>query len=63
MEPIDKGKELVLTYVPGQGTIVEVNSVAKGTLPGKATSDAILATWVGPKPGPGDDFKKEVLGK
>ena len=63
MAAIDKGKELVLTYVPGQGTIVEVNGVAKGTLPGKATSDAILATCIGPKPGPGDDFKKAVLGK
>jgi len=63
MEPIDKGKQLVFTYVPGSGTIVEVNGVAKGTLPGKATADAILATWIGPKPGPGNDFKKEVLGK
>jgi hypothetical protein len=63
MEPIDKGKQLVFTYVPGSGTIVEVNGVAKGTLPGKATADAILATWIGPKPGPGDDFKKGVLGK
>ena len=32
----------------------------KGTVPGKPTSDAILATWIGPKPGPGDDFKKAV---
>jgi len=63
MEPIDKGKQLVFTYVPGSGTIVEVNGVAKGTLPGKATADAILATWIGPKPGPGNDFKKDVLGK
>ena len=63
MEPIDKGKQLVFTYVPGTGTIVEVNGVAKGTLPGKATADAIVATWIGPKPGPGDDFKKDVLGK
>ena len=63
MEPIDKGKQLVFTYVPGGGTIVEVNGVAKGTLPGKATADAIVATWIGPKPGPGDDFKKDVLGK
>lgn len=63
MEPIDKGKQLVFTYVPGSGTIVEVNGVAKGTLPGKATADAIVATWIGPKPGPGDDFKKDVLGK
>src|SRR5262249_3272524 len=63
MEAIDSGKELVLTYVPGSGTIIEVNGVAKGTLPGKATADAILATWIGPKPGPGEGFKKEVLGK
>ena len=24
--------------------------------------DAILATWIGPKPGPGEDFKKSLLG-
>jgi len=63
MEPIPKGNRLVLTYVPGQGTTVEVNGKAKGTLPGKATADAILATWIGPKPGPGEDFKNAVLGK
>src|SRR6266498_75566 len=63
MEPIPKGNRLVLTYVPGTGTTVEVNGKAKGTLIGKATSDAILATWIGPKPGPGEDFKKAVLGK
>jgi hypothetical protein len=62
MEPIPKGKTLILTYLPGQGTTVEVNGKVKGTLPGKATADAILATWIGPKPGPGEDFKKAVLG-
>ena len=62
MEAIDKGKELVITYVPGEGSHVEVNGKAKGTLPGAATADAILATWIGPKPGPGEDFKKAVLG-
>src|SRR3954453_4964611 len=62
MEPIPKGHELVLTYVPGTGTTVEVNGKSKGTLPGKATADAILGTWIGPDPGPGQDFKKAVLG-
>ena len=62
MDGVDKGKRLVLTYVPGQGTTVEVAGKNKGTLPGKATADAILATWIGPKPGPGEDFKKAVLG-
>lgn len=62
MEPIPKGHELVLTYVPGTGTTVEVNGKVKGTLPGKATADAVVATWIGPDPGPGQDFKKAVLG-
>ncbi|MDP9362053.1 MAG: chalcone isomerase family protein [Acidobacteriota bacterium] len=63
MEPIPKGNRLVLTYVPGTGTIVEVNGKMKGTLPGKATADAIVFTWIGPKPAMGDDFKNAVLGK
>jgi hypothetical protein len=63
MEAIPKGNRLVLTYVPGTGTTVEVNGKNKGTLPGKATADAILATWLGPKPAPGEDFKNAVLGK
>ena len=63
MEPIPSGNRLVLTYIPGTGTAVEVNGKAKGTLPGKATSDAIVATWIGPDPAPGADFKSAVLGK
>ena len=63
MEDIPKGMTMTLTYVPGQGTAVEVNNKPKGTLPGKATADAILATWIGPKPDPGEDFKKGVLGQ
>ena len=62
MEPIPKGNELTLTYTPGKGTEVQVNGKTKGTLEGKATSDAILGTWIGPDPGPGADFKKGVLG-
>lgn len=62
MEPIKKGNQIVLTYVPGEGTQVEVNGKTKGTLEGKATADAALNTWIGPKPGPGADFKKALLG-
>ena len=62
MEDLPKGNRLVMTYVPGEGTRVEVNGKTKGTLPGKPVADAILATWIGPKPGPGDDFKKALLG-
>jgi hypothetical protein len=63
MEPIPKTNKLVLTYVPGAGTTVEVNGKPKGMLPGKATADAIAGTWIGPKPAMGDDFKNAVLGK
>jgi len=63
MEDMKKGQRITMTYVPGVGTTVEVNGKNKGTLGGKAVADAILATWIGPKPGPGDDFRKAVLGQ
>lgn len=62
MEDIPKGQALVLTYLPGSGTQVEVKGKVKGTLAGKPTADAILATWIGKDPGPGPDFKAGVLG-
>jgi hypothetical protein len=61
MDDVKDGQEIVLNYVPGTGTTVEVAGKMKGTLTGKATADAILSSWIGPKPGPGDDFKKAVL--
>ncbi len=63
MEDVPKGNKIMLTYVPGIGTTVEVNGKNKGTLGGKAVSDAILNTWIGPDPAPGADFKKAVLGQ
>ncbi|MFP5286228.1 MAG: chalcone isomerase family protein [Thermoanaerobaculia bacterium] len=62
MDGVGKGQKLVLTYLPGEGTRVEVGGKAKGTVPGKPTADAILSTWIGKEPGPGEDFKKAVLG-
>ena len=63
MEDMKEGQRIVLTYAPGTGTTVEVAGKNKGTLGGKAVADAILNTWIGPKPGPGGDFKKGVLGQ
>lgn len=63
MEDMDEGERIVITYVPGAGTTVDVKGNVKGVLPDKAVSDAILATWIGPKPGPGEDFKKALLGQ
>ena len=61
MQDMKEGQQIVMTYVPGIGTTVEVAGKSKGTLGGKAVADAILNSWIGPKPGPGADFKKAIL--
>jgi hypothetical protein len=63
MVDIKDGQEFVFTYTPGSGTAVESAGEAKGTIPGKEFADAILGCWIGPKPGPGDGFKRELLGQ
>ena len=62
MGPIASGQTMTLTYLPDRGTGIEVNGAMKGTLTGPATAAAILASWIGPKPGPGRRFKQAVLG-
>lgn len=62
MDGMGKNKMLTLTYVPDEGTSVELNGQRKGVLPGKATADAILSIWLGANAAPGRDFKKAVLG-
>ncbi|HXE58819.1 MAG TPA: chalcone isomerase family protein [Gemmatimonadales bacterium] len=62
MEDVEKGEQFVFTYVPGQGTTVEVRGKAKGTIEGKEFADALFKAWIGPKPGPGEGFKKRLLG-
>lgn len=62
MEKVDKGDRYEFTYLPGTGTTVQVKGVAKGTIPGKPFADALWKAWIGPKPGPGEGFKKDLLG-
>jgi hypothetical protein len=61
MEDMEKGQEMVYTYLPGQGTTVEVDGQGKGTIEGKAFADALFACWIGPEP-PGQAFKDGLLG-
>ena len=63
MDDVDKDQQMIFTYLPDQGTSIEVNGVAKGTLEGKEFADALFRSWIGPKPGPGEDFKKKLLGQ
>lgn len=63
MEDLKKGDVMAFTYDPAVGTMVEVKGQGKGTVPGKEFADALFKSWIGPKPGPGDGFKKDLLGR
>jgi hypothetical protein len=62
MEDIKKGEQFVFSYVPGTGTRIGVRGVEKGAIEGKAFADALFKAWIGPHPGPGEGFKKQLLG-
>jgi hypothetical protein len=63
MEEMKEGQLIVFTYVPGKGTEVNIKGKVKGTIEGKEFADALFACWIGPKPGPGEGFKEDLLGK
>ncbi|MBN2344822.1 MAG: chalcone isomerase family protein [Candidatus Aminicenantes bacterium] len=62
MEDLKNGDKLVFTYKPGVGTEIKVKGKVKGILGDKAFADALFACWIGEKPGPGEKFKKGLLG-
>jgi hypothetical protein len=57
------GDEITVTYLPGQGSTVDIGGVVMGSLPGKSFADAFFACAIGPKPTPGNKFKKGLLGR
>jgi hypothetical protein len=61
-EPVKKGEQFVFSYLPDRGTTVEVRGISKGVIEGKDFADALFRAWIGPRPGPGEDFKKKLLG-
>jgi hypothetical protein len=61
-EPVRKGEQFVFSYLPDRGTTVEVKGISKGVIEGKDFADALFRAWIGPRPGPGEDFKKKLLG-
>lgn len=62
MEDIKDTQQFVFTYLPGTGTQIMVAGVEKGTIAGKPFADALFKAWIGPKPGPGEGFKKDLMG-
>ncbi len=61
MEDMEDGEEMVFTYLPGEGTAVEVKGEAKGTIEGKGFADALFASWIGEHPAT-KKLKKGLLG-
>ena len=62
MEDVEDKDQIVFTYIPAKGTEVKVKGKIKGTLEGKPFADALYSCWIGPKPGPGESFKEDLLG-
>jgi chalcone isomerase-like protein len=62
MEKVRDGDQLAFTYLPGIGTNIYVKGQSKGIIPGKEFADALFKSWIGPRPGPGEDFKRRLLG-
>ncbi|HKD19881.1 MAG TPA: chalcone isomerase family protein [Thermoanaerobaculia bacterium] len=47
---VKEGDEIALTWVPGQGTVVNVRGTNTGTIDGRDFADALFAVWLGPNP-------------
>jgi hypothetical protein len=58
---VEKGDQILLTYVPGRGTVVSAKNVEKGVIEGKDFADALFAVWLGANPVQ-EDLKKALLG-
>ncbi len=55
------GDLIVLTYVPGKGTLVSAKGQQKGVVEGKDFADALFSVWLGQDPVQ-SDLKKLLLG-
>ena len=62
MEDVKDGDQIIFTYIPEKGTTVTVKGKNAGVIQGKMFADALFACWIGPKPGPGEGFKEDLLG-
>lgn len=58
---VEKGDQILLTYVPGKGTVVSAKNVERGVIEGKDFADALFSVWLGGNPVQ-KDLKKALLG-
>ena len=58
---VEKGDQILLTYVPGKGTMVSAKAAEKGVIEGKDFADALFSVWLGANPVQ-VDLKTALLG-
>jgi hypothetical protein len=54
------GQSIVITYIPGRGTVIKAGAGEEVSLPGKDFADALFSVWLGENPVDGD-LKQEML--
>ena len=62
LKDMKPGQEIVFSYRPGFGSVIDIGGRTAGMLPGKAVADAYFAMVLGPKPACGEEFKRKLLG-
>jgi hypothetical protein len=61
-EQIKSGSELVVAYVPGEGTTISTGDGARGTVEGREFAEAMFRTWLGDHPAD-ESLKEAMLGR
>ena len=60
-ESVAKGDQIVLDYMVGKGTAVEIRGEEKGVIEGKPFNDLLLSIWLGKEP-VSKDLRDDLLG-
>lgn len=61
MKELKYGDSITMDYIPGAGTRISLNGVAKGTITGEDFYRSLLKNWIGNRPVQ-SSLKKSVLG-
>ena len=62
LDAVRSGDQMVLTYIPGTGTIYLMNGGEKLTVPGLPFAQLLFSAWLGPRPA-APELKKDLLGQ
>ena len=57
---LKSGQTIVITYLPGRGTLIKAGSGEEISVPGKDFADALFSVWLGREPVDGD-LKGEMM--